>query len=162
MTETKPYVHFFHNEINVENINSLIDVLHDKEKIELWFSTEGGQIPATYVLLSFLNSRHKDIEIVLTDSVSSAGTIIIAEFKGKIRIQDLTYCLFHVVDRQRYPLRKSDYINDDIIQKQDRQGNIILAEKIKNKGLLNEKQIKLFLRGRDVVVYHDTINKWKL
>ena len=52
--------------------------------------------------------------------------------------------------------------NPKILSKQDKEYNINFAKKVKNKGLLTEKQLKNLLAGRDVVVYLEQFKKWKL
>ena len=152
------YTHFFDNKINKDNVNELIDRLYDKDEIELFFSTQGGQTPSMKVLLHFLNSRHEKIKVIITDSLASAGTLLLTDFKGKIEFRDLDFILFHVFDRERYPIRKTWGDFNDIIQKQDYEGNLKLAKKFRKLGL-TKKEIKQFLRGQDVILYKDRFKK---
>lgn len=156
--------YFFNQDIKLNTINELVDRLQDvKGKINLFFSTNGGNLDPMRYLIQFLNYRKKDITITLTDRLVSAGVLLLTDFDGKIVINEgLDFILFHMWDRESYSLRVDTVISDKILTKQDKEGNLIFAEKLKNKGLLNDKQIKQFLQGKDVVLYKDTFNKWKL
>ena len=156
--------YFFNQDIKINTINELVDRLQDVEgKINLFFSTNGGNLDPMRYLINFLNSRKKDITITLVDRLVSAGTMILTDFQGKIIIDEgLDFILFHMWDRESYSLRVDNTISDKILTKQDMESNKFFAEKLKNKGLLNDKQIKQFLQGKDVVLYKDTFNKWKL
>lgn len=157
--------HYFNNDITVESVNNLVEKLQTIEgKIRLYFSTDGGDPTAMDFLLDFLNSRKEDITIILTDRVYSAGADIPILFDGKIELNEHLDCiLFHLLDRHKYAFRTDGYTaNPKILAKQDMGYNINFAEKIKNKGFLTDKQIKQFLQGKDVVVYREQFNKWKL
>jgi len=152
--------HFFSKDITVENINELITTLDTDEKINLYFSTEGGSPSAMKFLIDFLNT--KNVEITLVDWVMSSGTLLFTDFNGKINLHEELDCiLFHMFDRESYSLRKG-FLNEKILTKQDLEGNKKFAEKIKNKGYLTNKQIKKFLKGEDVIIYKKTFSKWKV
>jgi hypothetical protein len=158
------YRYYFNEDITAETINNLVEKLQAVEgKIELWFSTSGGDTSVMAFLISFLNSRKDDITVVLTNKIYSAGTHILIDFKGKTKIEDLEVVLFHIADRETYRFRKDSYItNQKILSKQDEEYNIKFAEKIKKRGLLTDKQLKNFLNGKDIVLYQDSFSKWKL
>lgn len=158
------YRYYFSDDITVESVNNLVEKLQGVEgKIRLYFSTDGGDPTAMNFLLNFLNSRKEDITVVLTDRCYSAGADIPVLFEGKTEIEELDVILFHVQDREKYSFRVDSYIsNPKILAKQDKEVNIIFAEKIKKKGLLTKKQLKQFLNGRDVIVYKEQFKKWKL
>jgi ATP-dependent protease ClpP protease subunit len=158
------YSYYFDNEITVESVNELVKKLQAVEgEIELWFSTNGGSSSAMTFLISFLNRRKEDVTVVLTNKCYSAGAYILLFFEGRIKIVELDAVLFHLTDREQYTFRKDDYtVNQKILAKQDKEYNLIFAKKIKEKGLLTDKQLKQFLQGRDVVVYKEQYDKWKL
>jgi organic radical activating enzyme len=157
------YNYFFDKEISVDTINELVDRLQDRKgKINLHFSTGGGDPDAMYFLIEFLNTRKKDIEITLTNWLMSAGTYLLTDFKGKINISNkLDFLLFHFADRESYNLRKG-IIDDKILAEQDLEDNKIFAKKLKKKGLLTDKQLEKYLDGRDVLVYQKQFRTWKL
>lgn len=154
--------YFFDKSITVENVNELIEKLQNSEdKINLWFSTEGGNPDAMSFLIKFLNSKN-GVRITLTNWVMSTGTHILTDFKGEIKLgEGLDFLLFHMVDRESYSLRKGE-IDESILTKQDFARNKIFAKKLKKKGLLTDKQIKRFLNGKDVIVYQEQFSKWNI
>ena len=108
--------YYFHEVITKESINDLVEKITNTEgKINLWFSTEGGDVTPMYFLCDVLNERKEDIEITLVETVMSAGIILLVEFKGKINFSEHLDCLmFHMFDRQSYSLRKG-YLNDKVL-----------------------------------------------
>ena len=119
----------------------------------------------TPFLISFFNSVADRLTITLTNDVWSAGTQVLYEYKGKIKLDldELDSVLFHLADRETYNFRKDSTICDTkILVKQDKEYNLKVAEKIKQKKLLTEKQLKDFLKGKDVVVYKEQFKNWEL
>lgn len=154
--------YYFNDEITAETVNDLVSKLETDKKINLWFSTNGGDTNAMEFLICFFNSIAENLEITLTQTLCSSGTMILEDFKGKINIYDLDYCLFHLADRETYNLRNNSSKDKKIIAKQDWLYNRKTAEKIKNKNLLTDKQLKDFLDGKDVYVYQEQMKTWKL
>lgn len=159
--------YLFNEEINGDSVNSLVDKLEtaDKEEhINLWFATNGGSSSSMGFLINYFNSIKDKLTITITEKLLSAGTSILTDFKGKILLDldDLDCILFHCADRESYRFRKdSTFHNAKILSKQDKEYNINFAKKVKNKGLLTEKQLRDLLKGNDVVVYKDQFKKWK-
>ena len=116
-------------------------------------------------LVNYFNSIKDRLAITVTEKLLSAGTSILVDYGGKIilDLNDLDCILFHGADRESYRFRKdSTYHDPKILSKQDKEYNINFAKKVKNKGILTEKQLKNLLAGRDVVVYLEQFKKWKL
>ena len=151
--------YYFNKVITKESINDLVEKITNTEgKINLWFSTEGGDVTPMYFLCDVLNERKEDIEITLVETVMSAGIILLVEFKGKINFSEHLDCLmFHMFDRQSYSLRKG-YLNEKVLTKQDFETNKIFAKKLEKKGFLNKKQIKKCLKGEDIILYKNELN----
>lgn len=163
--KNKSMYYYFNDEITTESVNSLVEILQgfdNNEKINLWFSTNGGNTDAMEFLIHYFNSIAQNLEITITQTLCSSGTMILEDFKGKINIYDLDFCLFHVADRETYNFRNNSSKNKKEIIKQDKLYNLNSAEKIKKRGLLTDKQIKDFLNGKDVYVYQEQIKTWKL
>lgn len=160
--------YLFNEEISEETVNNLVEKLESadkEEKINLWFGTTGGNSPCMGFLVSYFNSIKDRLTITITERLLSAGTSILVDYEGKIvlDLDDLDCVLFHGADRESYRFRKdSTYTDSKILSKQDKEYNINFAKKVKNKGLLTEKQLKNLLAGRDVVVYKQQFEKWKL
>jgi len=154
--------YFFSQDITIDNINNLVGKLESSEgKFNLYFATDGGSPEAMTFLIQYMNTREDEIEVTLTDAVMSAGTKMLTDFKGKINISDgLDLVMFHMWDRESYSLRKG-FANDKLLTSQDFEENKKFAKKLKNKGLLTDKQIKQFLAGKDVIVYKEQIKGWK-
>lgn len=148
-------MHYFFNEpINPETVNNLMEKLDGKEDITLYFGTEGGETDSMRCLVSFFNSLKDNLEIVLTDVLASAGTMILTDYTGRLTYDGLDFILFHKFDRLSYPLRNSSFVDDRKITEQDEENNVIFARKLKKLGL-TKKQLKRFNKGKDVVIYRD-------
>lgn len=157
--------HYFNDDITIETVNNLVDKLQavDKEeKIELYFTTNGGCPNSIEFLVGYFNTIKDRLTITLTYYICSAGTAILEDFDGKIKIADLDYVMWHICDRKEYNHRTNQSYNTKIIKQQDKNTNLIFAEKIKNKGYLTDKQLKDFINGRDVYAYQEQIKTWKL
>ena len=154
--------YFFSQDITIDNINSLVEKLESSEgKFNLYFATDGGSPSAMEFLIQYMNTRKDEIEVTLTDAVMSAGTKILTDFNGKINISDgLDVIMFHMWDRESYSLRKG-FVDDRLLTAQDFEENKKFAKKLRKKNLLNDKQIKKFLSGKDVFVYKKQIKMWK-
>ena len=160
--------YLFNEEITEDSVNNLVEKLESadkEEKINLWFGTNGGSSSSMGFLVNYFNSIKDRLAITVTEKLLSAGTSILVDFEGKIilDLDDLDCILFHGADRESYRFRKdSTYHDSKILSKQDKEYNINFAKKVKNKGILTEKQLKNLLAGRDVVVYLEQFKKWKL
>jgi hypothetical protein len=160
------YYHYFNDEIKTESVNNLVEKLQEKEgDINLYFSTNGGCAAEMAFLISYFNSIKDRLTTTLTYEVWSAGTYILLDYKGKIKIdlEEMDSFLFHIADRRMYLSSKDrDHVDKKRMMKQDKEYNLKIAEKIKKKGLLNKKQLKDFINGKDVVIYKEQFSKWKL
>lgn len=156
--------YYFSDKINNKTVNNLVDRLQTMEgKINLWFTSNGGDSDEMDFLIAYLNSRKEDITITLNGIIQSAGTHLLFEFLGDLVTGDGLDCfLFHATDRLVYPTRDSHAIKDVELSKNDRKRNLNSAQKIKDKGLLNDKQLKQFLKGKDIVVYKTEAKNWKI
>lgn len=153
--------HYFDEPINTETVNNLVDKLQElKGSVNLYFSTEGGYKTNMIFLVDYLNSRKDDITITLTDIVASAGTMILTDFNGKIKLgASLDYILFHCFDRETYNIRNYEVISTKILIQQDIESNKIFAKKLKDRNILTSQQIKKVLKGKDVVLYRKDFNQ---
>lgn len=154
--------YYFNEEITADSVNNLIDRLENIEnKIVLYFSTIGGDPCAMQCLIDFLNNRKENISIVLTNQVCSAGTTLLTDFKGELKldVDNLDFLLFHLADRESYNLRKTQ---SKELKKQDIEYNKNFAKKLKEKQLLTKKQLKRFFKGEDVCVYKKQFKLWKI
>jgi ATP-dependent protease ClpP protease subunit len=153
--------YYFDKEIAKETVNELVDRLQSQDdEINLWFSTDGGDCEAMEYLISVLNSFGDKITVTLCGQVHSAGLDLLTDYTGKLKISDrVDYFIFHKENRL---LGITDKNHRKKLKKQSEEHNKIFAEKIKNKGLLTEKQLKRFNKGKDIHVYKKQILKWKI
>lgn len=160
MEDNPRYVYHFDQVIDGDSVQGLIDTLVLHDKIDLFFTTEGGEIVEAKVLIHYLNSRKDDIDIYLTDVIMSAGTFLITDFQGKITITDSLDCiLFHKIDRQVYT-RRQQFVSIQTLLEQLDNDNEILAKKFLKLGL-TKSEIKDFREGKDVVLYRKDFNRLK-
>jgi len=156
------YNYLFKDEITLETVNDLIEKIQDKEKINLWFSTNGGDCEDMAYLISVFNSLGKKITITLTGEVCSAGTDLLIDYTGKLKIsKNIDYMLFHKADRYILMLRKSGISSKKLLKILE-EDNKKYLKKLVNKGILNKKQLIQFNNGKDVILYKKDILKLKL
>jgi hypothetical protein len=161
MEDSKRYVYHFDNPIDWESVQELIDILAQHEKIDLFFTTEGGEIAEVRVLIHYLNTRKEDIDIYLTDVIMSAGAFLLTDFEGKIIITDSLDCiLFHKTDRQVYT-RRQQFVSIPILLEQLDKDNELMAKKFLDLGL-TKSEIKDYKEGKDVVLYRKDFNRLKI
>lgn len=161
MENNPRYVYHFDNPIEWESVQELIDILAQHEKIDLFFTTEGGEIAEVKVLIHYLNSRKDDIDIYLTDIIMSAGTFLLTDYEGKIILTDNLDCiLFHKTDRQVYT-RRQQFISIPTLLEQLDDYNDMMAQKYLKLGL-TKSEIKEYKEGKDVVLYRKDFKRLKI
>ena len=153
--------YYFEDSINTETVNNLVEKLEGQEEINLWFTTNGGEISAMKFLIDFLNSMEDKITVTLTDRLVSAGALLLTEYKGKLKIRDLDFMLFHKIDIEGYSLRKEYEPDHKILVKQCEEDNKIFAKNLEKIGL-TKKQINKFNKGKDVVLYQKDFKRLKV
>lgn len=153
--------YYFEDSINTETVNNLVEKLEGQEEINLWFTTNGGEISAMKFLIDFLNSLEDKITVTLTDRLVSAGALLLTEYKGKLKIRDLDFMLFHKIDIEGYSLRKEYEPDHKILVKQCEEDNKIFAKNLEKIGL-TKKQINKFNKGKDVVLYQKDFKRLKV
>lgn len=151
----------FNDIITTDTVNELINELSNFTLVDIFFSTEGGEMSAMNALIQYLNKRKDDFKIILTDEICSAGTFILTDFEGEIEIsKGLDFILFHLIDRVMYTKRVVE-ISKLQLAKQLKTMNEVLANKYIKLGL-NTKEIKRFNSGRDVVLYQKDFHRLNL
>jgi len=154
------YTKIFSDGIDKETVQELIDSIHDKENVDLIFSTWGGEISTMKHLISYLNSRI-DVKVILTEEVSSAGTLLLTDFIGEVVLHEsLDFILFHAWDRQSYSIRKG-LINDSILRRQTLEENKLHVKALRRIGL-TDKECKQIFKGKDVILYKKDFKRLKL
>ena len=75
--------YYFNDDINVETVNNLLDKLSGfEDKIDLYFSTYGGEMSPMDFLVKCLNTFGERLTVTLTDTVMSAGVKILTDYTG--------------------------------------------------------------------------------
>ena len=145
------YVHYFADGIDSNTVNELIDVLHQHEKVDLFFATPGGDISAMKVLIHYMES-HPDLMLYLTVQICSAGTLLITDYSGPIVLhEELDYFMFHVPDIDMFTTRSNGFDKkqlERIIKTNAYHESMKLT-------LLGfpDKEVKKFLKGQDIYLY---------
>lgn len=148
----------FNDTIKTDTVNDFINELSNFTLVDIFFSTEGGEMSAMNALLQYLNKRKDDFKIILTDEICSAGTFILTDFEGEIEIsRGLDFILFHLIDRIMYTKRVGE-ISKIQLAKQLKDLNQELAEKYSKLGL-SSKEISRFKSGRDVILYRKDFHR---
>ncbi len=154
------YSYYFEDDIHKDSVNELMERLWDKDEVKLYFATFGGEVDSMRYLIDVLNAK-KNITVVLNSYLGSAGTLLLTEYTGKLEIlPTVEYFLFHKFDREVYTLRKQKIDHNKLVSFTEEE-NKIFAEKLKQKEILTDKQIKQFLKGEDVIIYREQIQNFK-
>lgn len=155
------YTYHFDNTIGVEEVRELISVLSLYDKIDLFITTEGGEIVSTEVLIHYLNKRKEDIVLYFTDYIMSAGVLLITEFEGeKVLTESLDCIMAHTIDRMVY-LNRKQMIPVEALQKQLLEYNNKIAKKLAKLGF-NKQEVKDYSAGKDVVLLRKDFKRLKI
>ncbi len=153
------HTQIFDEDINVDSVQKLINELNNYSKIDLFFSTVGGQLTAMEALIHYLNSRKEDIAIYLTEEICSAGTFLLTDFEGELYLsENLDFILFHMGDRLMYSNRKSGAVSKKELMKQLKAINKTLTAKFEKLGL-TPQEVKKFKQGYDVILYRKDFHR---
>lgn len=152
------HVHFFNDEISPESVQGLINELNNYNEIDLFFATNGGDRCAIEVLIHYLNSRKEEITIYLTGEICSAGTYLLTDFQGELKIsENLDFILFHLIDRYMSVSKKGE-ISKIELKKQLKELNVKDTNKFKKLGL-TDKEIKRYTAGYDIILYQKDFHR---
>jgi len=155
------YTYYFNDEINSESVQEVIDILSIQPSVDLFITTPGGELSSMNVLIHFINN-HPDIKLHLIGVIASAGTFLLTDCNKEIILdKDLDFILFHQGDRSVPGQFRYDPVDYKIMYEQLKETNDIWAEKFFKLGL-TKKEIKLFLEGKDVVLYKKDFNRLKI
>lgn len=142
----------FDEEIDIETVQGLINEMANHRQIDLFFATNGGSLTAMDALIHYLNVRKDDIVIYLTDEICSAGTFLLTDFEGCVKLaRGLDFILFHLGDRLTYANRKGS-INTKELLKQLKDTNEEMLAKFEALGL-TKAELKKIKAGHDVIIY---------
>lgn len=153
----------FEDVFDNESVNLLIyNLKRNKRPIDLFLSTPGGSVAAAKALIHHINNNMTDINIYLTGFVASAGTFFLTDCTKPIYLtEDLIFLLFHTVDMPKETMTRKEDVSSKELKKQLDAQNKELADKYKALGL-NDKELKNFLKGEEVVLYQKDFSRLKL
>lgn len=152
------HVQIFEDDICAETVQGLINELNNYTKIDLFFSTNGGEAASMEALIHYLNGRKEDITIYLTNEICSAGTFLLVYFEGCVLIsKNLDFILFHSIDRAMLSRRKSPVSRVELLKQLD-ELNLETVERFRKLGL-TEKEIKRYKAGHDVILYRKDFSR---
>lgn len=143
----------FNEEINHETVQDLIDKLSSHNFVNLYFSTDGGQLSDMEVLIEYLNYRHAttSLRLHLNGYVASAGVLMLTHYTGPIFIGKSFYAfVFHAPDITINTIRKTGF--EDGAKKVLGARNRKFFQDWKNIGLTT-KEIKDIEEGKDIYIF---------
>lgn len=155
------YTYYFQDCITVDTVQELIDILVQVESIDLFFTTEGGELAAMKALLHAIE-QHPDVNIYLTGYIASAGTFLLTDCTKPVYLtEDLDWILFHQGDRAVEGEFRKNTLDRNILYEQLKETNLDWSNKFKKLGL-STKEIKRFNEGDDVVLYKKDFHRLKV
>lgn len=158
---TQRYIYYFDKDITQESVQEFINDLHECPSLDLYFSTNGGEMTAMKILVKFLNN-HPDVNVYLVGLIASAGTFLLTDYTGNLFLdEDLEAILFHQGDRPVEGQFRKTTFNTQILYEQMKESNDKWIDKYKALGL-TPKEIKLILAGEDVILYRKDFERLKL
>lgn len=88
----------FNDEIHHNSVDTLIreiqghipQAIENQQPIDLYFSTNGGEVVTMYVLIAYLNTYSSYIRVHIYDRLHSCGVDVLISFEGDIKIHHRT------------------------------------------------------------------------
>lgn len=152
MSKEFRYTYIFNQDVEVETVQELIDTIHNHDKVDLIFHTNGGVVYAMNALIKYLNN-HPDINIYLTYQIYSCGFDIITNFTGKIFLtKDLDFFMVHAADRTSYQIRKYDW-DVNTLNQYTKERNEDYCKLLKDNHNFTVEELSKIMNGEDVYIY---------
>ncbi len=151
----------FDDKIDNETVSDLINEMTNYSFVNLYFSTNGGELYAMEVLVDYLNRRCQDetVRVYIGPILISAGTFLMTDYIGPLFLtRSFQHILFHLPDMPAYSRRKEE-------KEYGRRVNVLLDSDNEDylKSLsalgLSKSQIKKIADGEDVKFYRDDLDK---
>lgn len=160
---------YFNDELTSNNVSQLINKIESKlnkdDILEIYFSTEGGSLESSMVLVDFINKKVEEeykIEIIASGEISSGGLIIFADLECRKRVldKDLVYGIAHTpgiyvstrsinnkTKTDSYFINKSDLLNSFALERYKKIG-------------ITDKEEEDMLNGMDVIIKGDRLMEY--
>jgi hypothetical protein len=151
----------FNQEIYPDTVQELMDRMTQYPIVNLYFSTDGGELDTMLVLIDFLNRRAEqgNVRVYLSSYCSSAGTLLLTDYNGPLYVQPtFRFFYFHVPDFMSYKFRK--VVNEDRLRDLLLAYNETYYDKLKVVGL-TRKQIDTIRKGDELYIFADELGKLK-
>lgn len=162
--EIKTHEIIFSNQIDTNSIKELIESINgvDLEKgIKIYFTTPGGELPATKILIHYLNkqvSEGREIELCGTWEMSSCGFIVFCLVKCKKSFLD-AWSIVHMGTRMMdYKELQTKGSFEKFLLKVLEKQNAEIMEVYKEIGL-TEKEIKRVKKGKDLYLNQERLKE---
>lgn len=161
------YHHRFDAVLTDENVQRLIDILHQHEIVSLRLSTEGGSLNSMRLLFNYLYQRRDEIVVIFDQILWSGGFYLLVDMYGaEIPYVFDTNCfqsaMVHSVSTDILYNRKNNVATKEAL-KVFKAETERLCESLLNLGLEKSKVNKI-KRGDDVLIDREDLKKlglWK-
>lgn len=156
------YYYRFSEDITDNSVQKLIDDTIMYEYVTLHFSTSGGEYTGILMLIDYLNLRKDSIFIVFDNILFSAGFILLTRIKNDYTFSEsFEAAIFHKIDALMHSFRDDGYTKErkKIISKNNQR----LLQSVSHLPF-NKKQLKIFSKGKNVILYKKDLIKlglWK-
>lgn len=154
------YKIIFDGDITTDNVNDLIEKIYSYQSVDLYFSTDGGMLFAMEALIDAVN-EHPDIKVVLTNTVSSAGTYFLFDCTQPVILgKNLMYLMFHCAD-----IMCNGFIRGELKKKEVEEYILGEAEEVGHKLRkigLTKTEVNKYLKGEDVYIYPKDFKRLKV
>jgi hypothetical protein len=151
----------FNSTLTAQTVQDLMNECTQYPFVNLYFSTDGGNIFETNILVDYLNYRYREgsLKLTLYDFVASAGALLLMDYVGPIFLmRNFRGFMFHAPDINVGVMRpgvfgkKSKELLDVL--------NEELFKKYKDLGL-TKSDVEKIKNGEDVYVWFNEISKIK-
>lgn len=142
----------FKNEIEVENLESLINDIEEKKdkEITIYFCSGGGSVSAADAYIDYFNYCGRTFTFIAYDEISSAATRVFFKSKTKRRILPTAWAIIHLPDSKfsLNELLKRDPLTVGLREWHDRFVEKTIA--LYRSWGIPESEIKIIEKGEDV------------
>jgi len=151
----------FNSSISANSVQEIINECSQFQFVNFYFSTDGGNIFETNILIDYLNYRHREgsLKLIMYDFIASAGTLFLLDYEGPIFLQKyFRGFMFHAPDITVNTIRPGlfgkkskellDVMNEDIFKRYLEIG-------------LSKSDLEKIKKGEDVYVWFNELAKIK-
>lgn len=158
----------FNDEVHHNSIDTLIKEVipylgsggEKEKKIDLYFSTNGGEMSTMYSFIHFLNLNKDAINIHIYNALHSCGADLLHKFRGQVFIHHDTFVwmVLHRGDRRIQTLSQVGRVNETKLMPSLKKNNKEDLKAFKKLGV-SKKNLKKIKNGKDAVLYPEDVLK---